>query len=480
MVPGSADGRPPRMPGPRRPRGVRRGRRRLAALLALALTAACSVAPPPVLPELATGEARRDPVVLLPGLTGTVLGDPDTGRIAWGTGTRLLWPRDGGYGAALPIAGAGVAGDRLEAVAPLQYLRLLGLYRFDVYEPVTRLMEANGYQVGNLRRPRPDDTFFFFVYDWRRDAVELAHQLLAELEGLRRARGEEMLRVNLVAQSGATRIARYLVRFGGATLAQAEAGGGGLPPEIAVERLVFVGAPHGGTVRTLKLLLRGRRYLPLGRQFQPEVFLTFPALLQDLPAPGAEVLVDAAGEPLSADLYDPATWRRFGWGFHDPEVARRLTADGASEVFGDERVRERHLARQLARARRLHELLARNPRAAPDTAYYAIQSGHETTPSRAVVVEGPKGRRTRFHGDREIRRDPYLSLLTGAPGDGHATLESQNALPPTEAAALAAPPAFAADRHFRMILNPGVQRRLLELLTDGPWTLPEPFRVPAP
>lgn len=419
-----------------------------------------------MLPELAGRGPERDPVVLLPGLTGTVLGDPDTGRIAWGKGNRLLWPRDGGYGAALPIAEEGFVGDRLEALAPLQYLRLLGLYRFDVYEPVTRLMEANGYRVGDLRRPRPDDTFFFFVYDWRRDAVELAHQLLDELESLRRARGEETLRVNLVAQSGAARIARYLVRFGGANLEEAEAGGGGLPSEIAVERLVFVGAPHGGAVRTLKLLQRGRRYLPLGRLFRPEVFLTFPGLIQDLPAPGEDALVDAAGEPLPADLYDPATWRRFGWGFHDPEVARRVAAQGAREVFGDERAQKRHMAQQLARARRLHELLARNPRAALDTDYYAIQSGHEATPSRAVVVAGPNAWHTLFHGDREILGDPYLSLITATPGDGHATLESQSALPPNEAAALAAPPVYADDRHFRMILDPGVQRRLLEFLSE--------------
>lgn len=419
-----------------------------------------------MLPELATGEARRDPVVLLPGLTGTVLGDPDTGRIAWGTGNRLLWPRDGGYAAALPISVGDAGGSRLQAIAPLQYLRLLGLYRFDAYAPVTRLMEANGYRVGDLRRPGPDDTFFFFVYDWRRDAVELAHQLLAELEGLRRARGEETLRVNLVAQSGATRIARYLIRFGDATLAEAEARGGGLPSAIDVERLVLVGAPNGGAVRTLKLLLRGRRYLPLGRKFQPEVFLTFPSLLQDLPVPGPDVLVDTEGERLPHDLYDPATWERFGWGYHDPRVERRIAAEDATGILADRQARRRHLSRQLARARRLHELLSRDPREMPDTAYYAIQSGHEATPSRAVLVAGPEGWRALFHGDREVLRDPYLSLISGAPGDGHATLESQNALPPTEAAALAAPPVFADDRHFRMILDPGVQLRLLEFLSE--------------
>lgn len=423
-----------------------------------------------MLPELATGEARRDPVVLLPGLTGTVLGDPDTGRIAWGTGNRLLWPHDGGYAAALPISPGDAAGVRLEAIGPLQHLRLLGLYRFDAYAPVTRLMEANGYRVGDLRRPRLDDTFFYFVYDWRRDVVELAHQLLAELEGLRRARGEETLRVNLVAQSGAAHIARYLIRFGDATLeeaeAEAEAGGGGLPPPIHVERLVLVGAPNGGAVRALKLLLRGRRYLPLGRKFQPEVFLTFPGLLQNLPAPGTDVLVDADGDPLPDDLYAPATWERFGWGYYDARVERRIAAEDATGIFADRQARRRHLSRQLARARRLHELLSRDPRETPDTAYYAIQSGHETTPSRVVLVAGPEGRRALFHGDREIRRDPYLSLLTGAPGDGHATLESQSALPPNEASALAAPPVFADDRHFRMILDPGVQRRLLELLNE--------------
>jgi hypothetical protein len=46
-------------------------------------------------------------------------------------------------------------------------VRFLGIVEFDLYSGLVRAMEADGYRLGDLGDPRPEDSFFFFTYDWR-------------------------------------------------------------------------------------------------------------------------------------------------------------------------------------------------------------------------------------------------------------------------------------------------------------------------
>jgi hypothetical protein len=82
------------------------------------------------------------------------------------------------------------------------------------------------------------------------------------------------------------------------------------------------------------------------------------------------------------------------------------------------------------------------------------------------VQEGPAGQpRVLFPDERRVRRDPILSALATDPGDGHATLDSQQWLSPGEHAALARPPVYVrGGGHFELILAPAAQRYLLEFL----------------
>ena len=86
------------------------------------------------------------------------------------------------------------------------------------------MLEANGYTLGDLDDPRPGESLFVFDYDWRRGNVESARMLSQALERLRVARGESALSVDLICQSNAARLARYYLKYDGASLADAEAG----------------------------------------------------------------------------------------------------------------------------------------------------------------------------------------------------------------------------------------------------------------
>jgi hypothetical protein len=433
-------------------------------LLATLLTTGCSARRPPV--SAAVRDAvDRVPVVLIPGITGTKLVDTATSRVVWGDGKRLLVPRDGGLSTALPldpaVAPAAVATEEIRSI------RLLGgLVRRDVYGPVIDWMEANGYRTGDLDDPDPRSTFYVFAYDWRRSAVDAAAILTERLEALRRARGEHVLHVHLLCQSNAAQIARYLVRFGGAPLEAAEAGTARPPPGVVVDRLLLVGTANGGAMRVLREMNRGRRYVPwVGRKLRPEVFFTYPALFEALPAYRDDRFVDPEGRPLAIDLFDPEAWRAHRWSVyaHGP-LARALDPDRVA-TFVDRATLDRHLERSLDRARRLHAVLLGDPPGFVSPRMHLVQSRSSRTPARAIVdcrADGPCT--TRFATDRCRCRRSAIDRATLEPGDGHATVDSQTALSPAETAAIGSRIFYVDDGHFEMILNPEAQRRLLEWL----------------
>jgi len=425
------------------------------------------------------GAPERVPVVLVPGLTGSMLRNRETGKVVWGRGPNVLLPRDGGAALALPVSGE----PRLEAFAVLERIRLGPLER-EIYAPLLGALEAAGY-----RRSRTDPLplasdgpidgaadLHTFAYDWRRSAVEAARGLAEALEGLRRARGVEELQVDLICQSSGAYVCRWLAKYGGTSVDEAEAGSTGGPRTVRIRRLVLVGVANGGALRSLREIDRGRRYIALvGRRMRPEVLFTLPALYEDLPHDAEDLFIDREGEPLAVDLYDPESWRRYGWSVFGPKVERRL---GRREVrtgpehalFGTADEREAFLARQLAAARRVQELLARDPEgfdpAADGPRYYLVGNDSAETPRRAVLFEERGRWRMLFTGDPELDKLPAAKARASAPGDGHSSVESMSHLSPAEAEVLAAEPFYIEGGHFEMILEPAVHRRILEFLGE--------------
>lgn len=440
---------------------------RQAALALAVLCAACGPRPAfRVLPERPQAAPPAVPVVFVPGVTGVVLRDARTKQVAWGTGRNLLRPHDDGYGLALSLVPGDSGQPALEPVAPIEQISLFGI-RKPIYGPIRKLLTGAGYVQGNLESPQAGETLFFFNYDWRRDLTESAGLLRRRLEELRRVQGLERLEVDLVCQSSGAHLCRYLAKYGGVPLE--EAGRGGLPPALAVRRLVLVGSSNGGSLRILRELDRGRRYVPLiGRWMRPEVTFTFPSLFQDLPVYRRDLFLDAEGRPLDVGLFDPGSWRRYGWSVYGKATDRRLREKGAQRFLGGAAARDAWLRRALSEALRFQELLRADAPGFGQTRTYLVGSTDQPTPDRAVLVRKGEGWRTLFTGDAELRRRPVLQALATARGDEHATVASQDWLSPQERAALALPPRRVRGGHFEALLTDEVQRFLLEALGRAP------------
>ena len=437
-------------------------------LLAALVLESCSGAPTPTLAPLQQIPAKT-PVVYVPGSTGTELRDRETGRIVWGRGRQLIAPRDGAYAMARSIHfGPSSAESRLEATKAIEKITVAGIFSQDVYGPIIELLEANGYERGDLNAPAPTASAFLFAYDWQLDHRLAAARLLERLEAMREARGEERLAVDLICQSNGGYVCRYLVKYGGATLEDAEAGRAAPPARIDVRKLVLLGNSNGGSLRMLREVHRGRRYVKLiGRRFRPESLFSVPAFFQDLPVVREDLFLDARGEPLAVDLFDAETWRRYGWSVFAPKARKRLERAGRDDLFGSEEQRLEYLRGALDYARRFHSVLRRDVDDFADTRYFMLQSRALETPDRAVLVERDGGWETLFTGDKKLARMGAVHDLATAEGDGHGTVESQLWLSPQERAALVAEPSYVDAEHFELILRPETHRRLLEVLYDG-------------
>ena len=417
-------------------------------------------------PEPARVGSPTVPVVFVPGVTGVELREAGRTRILWGKGHNLMFPRDHGYNIARAIE-SGPSRSGVEAGEVILRLRLAGVVRKPVYQPLVDLLESNGYRVGDLARPRPEDSLFLFGYDWRQSNVESAHQLLERLERVRVTRGDGRLAVVLVCQSNGAHLCRYLARYGAATLDQAESGKVDVPATLDIQKIVLMGASNGGSLRILRELNRGRKYVPwVGRRWAPEAFFGYESLYQDLPAYTDHLFVGRDGQPISVDLYDVASWKKYQWSVFAPAVGSRLAENRHPELFGDVASRESFLHRALRLAQRVQALLRSDSGGTTAGRYYLIRNDFNDTIARALLVEEEGGWRTYFLGDEELDRFPSVLGRLRASGDGHATLESQEWLSAPERELLSPEVMNVEGPHFAMIHNEEAQRYLLKILSD--------------
>jgi len=434
----------------------------IASLAAIALPA-CHLPPDPdVAPSL--GIERVIPVVFVPGVTGSKLRDRRTEKVVFGRGIDMILPRDDGYGIALPIDPD--TDSELEAFAVVDRVRF-AFSRVEVYGSLIELLEENGYRVGDLNRPEAAATLFPFAYDWRREPAETARILAEKLRRLREVRGYEAMPVVLVCQSTGGQICRYLLKYGGASLEAADAGDAAPLAWLRVARLILISSSNGGSIRTLREIDRGRRYVRgFGRFFAPETLFSFASLYSDLPCSRSDLFVDARGTLLEVDPCDAVSWERYGWSAFGAGAARRLERAGRVDLFGSAEQRRDYLRGVLARSARLQRLLREDAAGFPSTPYFLIQDRSRQTPDRAVLIEIDGAWRTLFSGDAEVDRQPELRDRVTAEGDGHASATSQLWLSPQERSAMPRPPYYVEGGHFELIHAPATRRHLLELLDE--------------
>jgi pimeloyl-ACP methyl ester carboxylesterase len=401
--------------------------------------------------ERARARRGKPPVVIIPGILGSRLRNPATGEIVWPSAIRsdvdgLSLPMTPDLAAnrdtlvADEIVTTARLFPRLERISPEVYV-----YR----ELLRALKDFAGYREGSWENPRAEDfedTYYVFPYDWRRDNVETAAQLIRQLEELKRRLGRPDLRFNVVAHSMGGLVARYAARYGAADL----------PPEgVApvptwagaphVAKIFMIGTPNEGSAEAFVTLLEGysiteglRRRVRLLNKLGREDAVTVPSIYQLLPHAETARFLDENLRELKVDLYDPRAWREYNWSpLFNPEFRARYARGEAKDEdgrIGPRPVEEldAYFAAVLARARRFHEALDAPSPAPPPVPLFAFGGDCEETLAAPLILRDAKTNRWRtvtqprpFRNSagrgwkrREVERAMY------EPGDGRVTRRS--------------------------------------------------------
>jgi hypothetical protein len=415
--------------------------RRALLLGAAALPAACAPAPSADLALLYNPAARhhgidRNPIIVIPGLLGSRLRDPASGRIVWGAfdgNAADPATADGARLVALPFTdmmmtpGGAVAAD---GVLDRVRIRVAGIpIALQAYAEILSTLGVGGYRDAALglggQVDYGDDHFtcFQFAYDWRQDNVANARRLMAFMREQRAyVQGEYARRFgvrdapvkfDIVAHSMGGIVARYAMMYGDADLPA----DGSLPRLTwagagMMARLIQVGTPNGGTLDGFRVLVDGRDFgAPIVPRYSPAILGTFPSLYQLLPRARSRPVVES-GSGAVLDIHDPAVWQRMGWGIARPGIDDELATlmPDVGSAGERRRIAIALQARLLARARAFAAALDRPVTTPPGTELMVVAGDALPTAERyaANPADGAITRIATGPGDGLVLRDSTL------------------------------------------------------------------------
>jgi hypothetical protein len=463
--------------------------------------AGCGVRRTPDLNRIFNSARERTgkrPVIVIPGILGSRLVNQQTGEVVWPSAIRSSVD-----GLSLPTTPDLVANrDELVASRIVDTARLIRLIPADVYvyyELLGALRDYGGYREGDWDAPPTDgdrDTFYVFPYDWRRDNVETAREFLTRVEALKAKLGRPDLRFNVVAHSMGGLVARYAAMYGGRDLP-----GEGVPPRAdwggrgAINKIFMFGTPNAGSAEAFATLLEGysvteglRRRVRLLNKLSREDALTIPSIYQLLPHGASARFLDESLQPLAGvDLYDPETWKRYGWGaINDPRFRERFArGEPQGEMTKGETNSlsqlDAYFAAALRRARRFHEAIdALDNASASPIPLFAFGGDCEETLSAPVIFRDAKqdrwvtlmsARKLRGPSGGELSRREVIRAMY-EPGDGRVTRRSllgETILGARTSALYETPlplayAAFICDSHSDLQNNKLLQNNALTLL----------------
>ena len=371
-------------------------------------------------------------MIVIPGILGTELINAKTGETVWPSAFRN--EQEG-----LPIS-PNLASNRddlvpgriLETVRLARVLPEIYVYR-DLLDALRRYA---GYRDGNWETPGANDyqdTFYLYPYDWRKDNVENARELVRRIERLKSKLQRPDLKFNIVAHSMGGLIARYAAMYGDADLPPGDAT---IQPAwngaAHISKIVMIGVPNEGSTDAFATLVEGysvteglRRRVPLLNKLTAEDAARTPSVFQLMPHAGVVRFLDEDLKPLAIDLYDLQVWKQYGWSALHGLEKTNGTNGQADEI-------DAYLDATLKRARRFHQALDAVDRAASPVVLLAIGGDCEETLNSPVVFRDQKRNRwVTLTRPREFRTSAGVKVskkvVTEAmyvPGDGRVTRAS--------------------------------------------------------
>ncbi len=368
----------------------------------------------------------RLPVIIIPGLIGSELVNKNTGEKVW---FDLARSKDDDM--RLPIS-PNIAANQDNLVAG-DILRKIQLIRFtpeiEIYQKLIDSLEADGYTEGKIDAPPENgsaDTFYVFPYDWRLDNVENAHLLLQKLDQLRAKLNSPKLKFNVVAHSMGGLIARYAAMYGKADLTARS-----LRPMWKganyFNNISLIATPNGGSLSALNSLLNGfslfgggKLNLPFIQNLSKYDLFTIPAIYQLLPHDGMVRAYDENLKPIKIDIYNPATWEKYGWTAYTDEDFPKKVEGAAPEQA------KAYFRAVLLRAKLFQAALDAKPAVRNPVPIYYLGSECKPTIDGMILYKNSKDNswKTEFEADSFTKSDgtkvskAELEKILYSPGDG--------------------------------------------------------------
>ena len=384
----------------------------------------------------ARASTGKRPVIVIPGILGSELINSKTGATVWPSAFRTA---DDGLPMTPNLEANNdnlVPGKIIETVKLARALPEVYVYR-DLLEAMRHYA---GYREADWNNPGVDgdkDTFYVFAYDWRKDNVENAKELIRRIERLKETLHRPDLKFNVIAHSMGGLIARYAAMYGNEDLPPGETA---LNPSWAgaahLSKIVMIGVPNEGSADAFATLISGysiteglRRRIPLLNKLTAEDAVRSPAVFQLLPHAGVVRFLDENLKTLPVDLYDVEVWKKYGWSpIYAPEFRRRYTNHKTDESLD----LDAYLAAMLKRAKRFQDALDAGSRMNQPVMLLAIGGDCEETLNSPVVYRDEKANRwvtlIRPHefknsSGQKITKQQLTEAMY-APGDGRVTRKS--------------------------------------------------------
>lgn len=415
-------------------------------------------------------------MIVIPGILGSELINSKTGETVWPSAFRTS--QEG-----LPISpdleanhDDLVPGKIVETLRLARVLPEVYVYR-DLLESLRRYA---GYREGDWENPAADgyqDTFYVFSYDWRKDNVKNARELVRRIERLKSRLQRPDLKFNIVAHSMGGLIARYAAMYGDADL---PGGDGPIQPTWGggahISKIVMIGSPNEGSADAFATLIEGysiteglRRRVPLLNKLTAEDAVRTPSVFQLMPHRGAVKFLDENLQALELDLYNVEVWKRYGWSvIYSPDFRRRYAgAAGTDGENGRSEDLDAYLAATLRRAERFQQALDSVENSNSPVVLLAIGGDCEETLSAPLILRDQKHNRwLTLTRPREFRTSTGVKISKKqatdamyAPGDGRVTRTSL--LGETLFKNLSRYTVFGCDLHGQLPRNKSLQDNAL-------------------